>query len=63
LKLLEEIRGKSLDELDKLILQFQWDIRDTCGNTFESSTFNAEGHEHDNSDILSDANSGSVWEP
>jgi hypothetical protein len=68
LKLLEEIKWKSLDELEELMLQFQRDIRDQDGDTRQTSinTVEAESQEHHNSDavsIFSDTNSGSVWEP
>lgn len=68
LKLLEKIKGKSLDELDDLMLQFQQDIRDEDGDTRQTSinTVEAESQERHNSDavsIFSDATSGSVWEP
>jgi hypothetical protein len=66
LKLLEQVKGKSLEELDELMLQFQRDIRDTSETPLESRIVTAQSQGHDNSDIasiLSDANSGSVWEP
>ncbi len=68
MKLLEEIKGKSLDELDELMLKFQRDTRDQDSNTHKTSviTVKAANEELDNLDavsIISDTNSGSIWGP
>ena len=68
LKLLEEIKGKSLDELDELMLQFERDFKDRDSNPVPSQTIaiEVETQEHEYSEAASpspDANSSSEWEP
>ncbi|KAF4620107.1 hypothetical protein G7Y89_g14718 [Cudoniella acicularis] len=65
LKLLGEIKGKCLGELDELMSQFQRDIRDQDNNTPETSviTIEAASEELDNLEAIStfsDTNNGSV---
>ena len=68
LKLLEVIKGKSLDELDELMLQFERDFKDLDSNSVPSQTIatEVETQEHENSEaagLSPDASSASDWGP
>lgn len=63
LKLLEQIRGKSLEEFDELMLQLQQDARDTSEIPLETRIVIESDDNSDIGGILSDASSGSIWEP
>lgn len=64
LKLLDEIKGKSLDELDELMLQFQRDMKDQEGSALKDGANALEAAvregDSDAARVSSDTENGSV---
>ena len=68
LKLLGQVKGKSLDELDELMVKFKEDAEQQInkipqGKVAIIKPLDDKDDASDESDVISDTSSGSVWEP